>query len=519
MPEREVKLGAPPGFRLPPLEDLPGTRAQDGGVERLRATYYDTADLRLARWGCSLRYRPPEGWTVKLAMESRGPLLVRDERYFAGDARRPPREALDLLTAYLRSDSVGVVARLRTVRRSIELLPAPFETAEGQLEFPSGPSHDGPADGSLDDLTPLAVVTDDEVSVMDGSRLAARFREVEVEVADGASDELVETLVDRLRGAGAGAPDPTPKYVRAVGPRALEPPEVWVLEVGANAPASDVVRRALATSVVRLLRSDGGVRLGEDPEDVHQARVATRRLRSDLRTFAPLLDPEWGAQLRDELRWIADELGTVRDNDVMMQRLRSGVAALPESDRPPAERLLGSLEDAQAAARARLLQSLRDDRYVALLERLVRAAQAPALLPEAGGPAGDLLPPLVRRPWKRLRAVARTLGEDPSDEELHQLRIRAKRCRYAAEAVAPVMGKEATAFAEALAELQDVLGDHQDAAQAQAWLRDASRRASGRSAFVAGELTGAERASAAQTRAAWPRAWKSASRKGLRSWF
>ena len=67
MKEREAKLEAPPGFDLPRLggpED--GFLAEPQAVRRLQTTYYDTADLLLARWGASLRYRPGEGWTVKL---------------------------------------------------------------------------------------------------------------------------------------------------------------------------------------------------------------------------------------------------------------------------------------------------------------------------------------------------------------------------------------------------------------------------------------------------------------------
>jgi glutamate-1-semialdehyde 2,1-aminomutase len=70
-----------------------------------------------------------------------------------------------------------------------------------------------------------------------------------------------------------------------------------------------VIRDALDSSVQRLLLADPIARVGEDPEGVHQARVATRRLRSDLRTFAPLLDPVWVTSLRDELRWLGSELG------------------------------------------------------------------------------------------------------------------------------------------------------------------------------------------------------------------
>ena len=73
------------------------------------------------------------------------------------------------------------------------------------------------------------------------------------------------------------------------------------------------------------------MRRGGDPEVVHQARVATRRLRSDLRTFEHFVDHEWAAELRAELRWLGAELGAVRDVEVLRDRLRADVAQLAES--------------------------------------------------------------------------------------------------------------------------------------------------------------------------------------------
>jgi CHAD domain-containing protein len=100
-------------------------------------------------------------------------------------------------------------------------------------------------------------------------------------------------------------------------------------------------------------------------------------------------------------------------------------------------------------------------------------------------------------------------GTGPSDEQLHAIRIRAKRVRYAAEAVAPMMGKPARRFAEAAARLQTVLGEHNDAVVAEAWLRSwAAERRSGDAAFAAGMLAGIERAAAQTAREGWRKAWK-----------
>jgi CHAD domain-containing protein len=278
-----------------------------------------------------------------------------------------------------------------------------------------------------------------------------------------------------------------------------------------------VIRSVLAESVAALLHNDPLVRTSGDPEAVHQARVATRKLRSHLRTFGPLLEPEWTDPLRSELGWLGMSLGAVRDSEVLLERLRGRVQSLPLPDTRSAASLLHILELEIEGLRKKLLTELDSTRYVDLLERLVAAAHAPAVLPEADQPAATVLPMLATSPWRRLRSAVRALPTDPSDPELHRIRILAKRARYAAEAVAPVVGPMAITFARNAAKLQTVLGDHQDSVTAQAWLRSA--RLSGRRAFVAGELIALEHMAAAEARAKWPKVWKSLNRTRLRQWM
>jgi CHAD domain-containing protein len=159
------------------------------------------------------------------------------------------------------------------------------------------------------------------------------------------------------------------------------------------------------------------------------------------------------------------------------------------------------------------------DKYVDLLDDLVAASAAPALLPGADRPAAEVMPPLVRKPWKKLRKEVGKAGDEPPDEELHQIRIRAKRARYAAEAVEPVFGKPAETFADAVADIQSVLGDHQDAVVGEGWLRQAAGASRRDVALVAGMLIAAERAAAATTRDRWGSVWEAADRKQLRAWL
>jgi CHAD domain-containing protein len=490
-------LSSPPGFHLPQLDGLvDGIDADEAEPAVIELTYHDTPDLRLARAGVTLLYRGDDGWVVTLGRETAaGPELPHDEHRFEGQAGHPPAAAVDLVRALVRTARVAPVARLRTRRRRVEL-------------------HD--SSGKM-----LGQVLDDEVTVRAGGRVAARFRELEFEVDDAAPVGLADALRARLRTAGAGPPDPSPKIVRALGWRALEPPDVTaVRRLPASPSASDVIRNALAASVARLVAHDPGVRLGDDPEDVHQARVATRRLRSDLRTFRDLLDPDWTHSLRRDLKGVGHELGAVRDTEVLLDRLRERVEHLPAGDQAAAKKIIQRLLERWDGARGELREALGSTRYAELLDRLVEAAREPALLPTAAAErAVDVLPPLVRVPWEKLRDTVDELPDDPSDKALHEIRIEAKRCRYAAEAVAPAVGKRARAFAKAIADLQDVLGEHQDAVVAEEWLREVASSTTGREVFVAGQLASLERLEIERTRAAWPDVWQAASKKKLRQWL
>ena len=489
--EREVKLLAGPGFHLPDLEGLAdGVQAGPARERRLDALYWDTPDLRLTRWGVSLRHREPEGWTLKLPEQAGGVVLSRTELVFDGPPRTVPEPASHLVRAYVRRARLVPVARLASRRRTI-----PLRDSAGGL---------------------VAELVDDDVSVLERRRVKVRFREVEIELGQHA-ETVLPVLLERLRAVGA-EPAAVPKVVRALGAGALRPPEILPVELGRRPTVSDVVRHAVAAAATLVFRHDPGVRLGSDPEHVHQARVGARRLRSHLRTFRAVLDREWADSLRVELAWLAGELGAVRDQEVLRDRLLGYTERLPDPDRDPMRRLDDALRSGIDAARAELIEAMDSRRYVDLLERLVEAANRPALQEEAGKRAAQrVLPALARKPWRALRASVAELPADPPDEGLHRCRILAKRARYAAEAVAATRGAGARRFARAAAGLQDVLGELQDSVTAQRWLRDRSGARS--SSYVAGELAGLELVRADAARDAWRQAWDRLDRKKLRAWM
>lgn len=501
--EQELKLEAWAGFELPELGRLAeGVVATPLPDQQLEATYYDTDDVRLARSGISVRFRtgesgtdPKKGkWTVKLPRGDKGPALVRREVDFEGPGRVVPGEVNALVRAHVRSSLLAPVGTLATRRRRVQL--------------------------RRDDGHPLVEVADDEVSVLADRRVALRFRELEVELIDPEATDVMSRVGEALVAAGAVEADQVPKIVRALGPRALDPPEVVPPDLERSAAVGEVVRAAIAEGFLRLVRHDPGIRLGGDSEDVHQARVAARRLRSDLRTFRSVLDTERSPHLRDELQWLGAELGAVRDADVLHERLRLQTSLLPTSDARPATALLRRLETERTRARSAALEALESDRYLVLLDTLVAAVERPPVEEDAAVmPARNALPGIVRGPWRHLQKAIESLGDDPEDEALHEVRIRAKRVRYAAEASAGVMGDPAKRFAKAAAGLQSVLGEMQDAVVAEAWLRRAGAKGPPSQALVAGQLICLQLQAMDDARRGWPDAWDGLAAKKLRAWL
>jgi CHAD domain-containing protein len=247
-------------------------------------------------------------------------------------------------------------------------------------------------------------------------------------------------------------------------------------------------------------RYEPEVRLGVDPEAVHKQRVATRRLRSLLRSTRGLTaDRARSEHLREELRWLGAALGEVRDRDVLIDYLLAELATLEEAAAFGA--VLELIDDEREHARRELLEALDSERYQRLLNEL---EQPPELQ------NGDLQSAAARDHRRLLKAAAALDGE-PSDHELHRLRIRVKRARYAAEAVG---GRKR--YVKRAKVLQDILGEHQDAVVAEERIRDLVLRVrgTGRTALAAGRLIERQRGRRAEARRAWKKALKRLKRAG-----
>ena len=518
--EREVKLGADWTLDLPDLRPIVGRTIREPDQD-LRTVYLDTDDLRLWRRGLTLRHRTEGGgstgvWTLKIPAGEAGATLERTELSWPGERSAVPAEALRLLGAIVRRAPLEQVAELATTRHRL-LLGDP-------------------------DSESLVELDDDAVTILGGAREGIRFRQIELELAGGDS-AVLGAVVDELHRAGA-FPDNEPKLAKAI--------RFWSAAHAANGETrgarpepltsqsslEDVVRASIWTGLDRLLDHDLRLRVspsGPTVRDVHQARVATRRLRSDLKTFGHLLDPVWLRHTRDDLRWVGDGLGQVRDVDVLTESLLSDEGGSSLGESAFRDQCRNRLLSDRAAAVGKLSEVLAaEERYLNLLDRLHAAALRPPFLEPDAGPvarsgasashspgtrAADALPAVVGAQWRSLRKRVRKAGRHPSDRDLHRIRIRAKQLRYAAEAAAPVIGKPASRLASAAEQVQTTLGAHHDAVGAERELMTLAQGLSPAAAFAAGVHSSGIRANRETLRRKWKGDWQRLRRKRLRRWL
>jgi CHAD domain-containing protein len=289
------------------------------------------------------------------------------------------------------------------------------------------------------------------------------------------------------------------------------------------APAGQVVLAYLREQAAALDSLAPSVRRDE-PDAVHQMRVATRRLRSTLRTFRRVIGP--AGHLDEELRWLGSVLGEARDAEVLGQHLETVLATVP------AEQVIGPVQArikihfAPVAAQARqaVLEALDSERFGSLRDEVGQLIAGPPR-PRAGRPAGDVLPREVRRAYRatarRMDRARRAAPGPARDTALHQARKAAKRARYAGELAEPAIGRKARRFSRQVKGVQSLLGDHHDSVIARQQERGLGMEAhlSGENAFTYGLLYERESEAADELRARAFKAWKKASRSGYRRWM
>jgi CHAD domain-containing protein len=229
-----------------------------------------------------------------------------------------------------------------------------------------------------------------------------------------------------------------------------------------------LARAAIARQADAMTHALDAARTGK-VTGVHELRVAMRRLRAALVLFADALPRRSARSLEEELAGLGRSVGSVRDLDVLAAAVAKRGRKIDARLEPAVATILRHVRDQRTAAHKVLVTTLDAPRVPRLIRRL-------AMLARPGGTgdapcwtvAADLVRPLIRD----LVRVGRRVDATAAPAALHRLRIRAKRLRYALEALEP-LGAEATkTLGRRLAALQGLLGDQRDAASQRAWLVD-----------------------------------------------
>ncbi|SDR18934.1 CHAD domain-containing protein [Actinopolyspora saharensis] len=282
-------------------------------------------------------------------------------------------------------------------------------------------------------------------------------------------------------------------------------------------PPAEHVRALLSVRARALAAHAPGARAGDDPEELHKARVSVRRMRAVLKATGKRLDPEWCRRTRTELGVLGRALGPVRDLDVQLSGLREATESLEEREHAAAGRLEAVLLEEREHARSALLEALSSERYRELLETLARAVHEGVPAPGTAESGAQALRAVLRNRLVKVERAAARARESPTDARLHELRIRAKGLRYCAELAAPVL--EIGELPAAAERLQDVLGRHQDAAVTEHRMHrlatapdspfeGATREPDVTAVLLAGRLAESARARRAELREAWRPAWR-----------
>jgi CHAD domain-containing protein/energy-coupling factor transporter ATP-binding protein EcfA2 len=273
-------------------------------------------------------------------------------------------------------------------------------------------------------------------------------------------------------------------------------------------PGARRLRDMLEEQRQSILRHDPGTRLSTDPENLHQHRVAARRVRAFVRATRAYTDAAWQHALVELLRALGTSTGPVRDFDVLLEHLGEELATLDAPDRAAGAALLARIRSERDTAQRELLGALGSDAYRQLLARL----RVPPRL--ADGVEAVPLRRIAGKEFRRLLNAVEQLGRQPGDHELHRLRIKLKRARYASELAAP--GKQGKRFLDDAKELQTLLGEHQDAVVAETTLREVVAGLDSAAAFVAGRLVERQRMRREQVKERLPDAWKRLRKSGRR---
>ena len=438
---------------------IDGLILEPRSTQQIFDTYLDTDDWRIHRAGFALRVRSESGTTEATlkSLHSAG-TEVAD--------RRELTETLDSSDSEAIRESIGPVGiRVCAVSGARTLLPL-FELRTSRQRF---------AIRKSDEAQQLGEIALDEtvISRPHGEPQASMLR-VEVEALTEAHGSL-RSLVKTLRSNCALEAASDTKYSLGLKSVGLAPPaqEFARTTVDASMTIAEVAMANLRRYLAAWHLHEPGARLGDDPEELHDLRVAGRRLDAVLRQFQAFLPPEF-LKVRTTLKSVLTALGHARDLDVAIGELQIFHRKLPKSERVALEPLKEHLMSERDRARAQMLSVLDSIWMQKNLQELTSLLTAPvaALETSAADLALHTAPGLIRQRFRKLRKRADLLGADSSTDEYHEVRGQVKKLRYALEAVAALYGKPADDMIRALRRWQENLGLQQDAAVAMQRLND-----------------------------------------------
>ena len=474
-----------------------------GETREISDTYLDTDDWRVYRAGYALRVRSAKGESkAEATMKA---LVSRDDTP-GFRSRREISEVLDGADHKALDNASGPVGeRVNALAGSKSLRPLfEIETRRSIYNL----TFDGSEVGEI--------ALDEAAIPLENSVEPTRLRRVEVEVEPEAL-YLLEPFVERLRDECRLSPAVASKYESGLFAQGFTPPapsEFGPMSVDSSLSTGEFAFRVLREQFRIFLNHEPGTRIGEDPEELHDMRVATRRMRAAMKIFESAV-PVRTQEFRDEFKWVAGALGEVRDLDVQLEHLDEWVYAAASQDREPLEALRTMLEEQREKQRKAMLRTLDSRRYARLVEAFGEfLRRGPSRRSQASRrPILAAAPDLVRKPYRKVRKLGDSLTEESSGEEYHELRKKGKRLRYALEFLSEIYGDPANDLIKPLKKLQDVLGDHQDAEVATSHLRELSI-AKGRSpklppasVFVMGGIAHRYEVYARKLRARFPKAY------------
>ncbi len=417
-------------------------------ARRMVDTYMDTDDWRVGRSGFVLRVRRRAG-VAEVTLKDTAPAV--------GGLRKRLE-----VTELLPSDDVTALATTGPVGRRLQAL-AGTRPLHPIIEVKTKRR---PFNLHVGDETVAELALDDTLIEMGAGRAPMHMRRVEIEVVPAWVDAL-RPVVEQLRRECGLQPATLSKFeagLLASGLRVPPPPDVGPAVIPPDPTIGDVAYAVMRRNLSAMLAHEPGTRLGEDPEELHDMRVATRRLRAALALFAEVL-PARAAHVRGELGWLADLLGTVRDLDVQLERVVEWMNDVSEDDRVALGGLADLLGQERSEARARLLEGLDSTRYETMVTSYVTMLrQGPSRrYPASQAPAITVVPDLVDAKHRSAVKAARRARRSGEAEDFHNLRIRCKRLRYALEFVSEIYEGQPGTFIKTVVRLQDALGLMQDA--------------------------------------------------------